>query len=137
MALKIRIYKLEDLDKNLKATVHRTGKLGFTSEAAKKMNLSANKSIDIGHNEIDLSDTNLYLFTHSDENKGQFRVVKAGKYYYINTKPLFDTLRMDYISDTVSFNIVPEEIEGERVFVLKRRLKTSKVRPSGFDEDES
>ena len=127
MALRIKLFKIEDLDKNLKATVHRTGKMGFTADASKKLKLSESKSADIGKNEDDVSDKNFYLFIHKEPKTGEFNIVKAGDYYYINTKVLFDNLKMDYTKDNFTYDISPETIDGQEVFVLKRRVKALKT----------
>lgn len=116
--------------------MHRTGKLGFTQDAAKKLKLPTNRSADIGFNEEDQSDKNLYLFVHHDDKKGEFKIIKAGLYYYLNTKVLFDNLKIDYRKEPVSFDISPEEIGGETVYILKRRMKMKKEK-NDFDDDES
>ena len=134
MDVRIKLYKLDELDKNLKVTVHKTGKMGFTSDAATKLKLPTNKSADIGFNEADLTDKNLYLFIYPEDKKGQFKVIKAGQYYYLNTKVLFDNLKIDYTKDTISYEIVPEDVNDNRVYVLKRKLKLKKER-SNFEDD--
>ena len=132
--MKLKFFKLADLDKNLKATVHRTGKMGFTFDAAKKLNLATMKSANIGANDEDHTDKNLYLVLYADEKQGDFKVIKAGKYFYINTKVLFDNLKIDYINETVSFDITQQEIEGQKVFAFKRRIKTKKTKEE-IDDD--
>src|SRR5437868_2395334 len=106
--MKIRFFNPESLDKNLKATVHRSGKMGFTIEAAKKMELSSEKSMSIGINEDDELDVNLYIVVHSSKQKESFPVLKAGAYHYVNTKPLFDSLKLDYLKYSISFEISEE-----------------------------
>lgn len=137
MEIKIKLYKLEDLDKNLKATIHRTGKMGFTADAAKKLKLPSIRSADIGFNSDDANDKNLYLFLHPEPKRGQFNVVKAGAYYYINTKVLYDNLKLDYVKETISYDITPQQIGGEQAYILKRRVKTPKTRSFDFDEEDS
>lgn len=118
--LEIEFYKAKELIKNLKATVHKTGKLGFTSNAASCLNLSNAKSANIGFNKQDTSDKNLYLFIYENKD-GDFNVVKAGEYYYVSTKVLFDNLKIDYINDNVSFDITPMEQDGKTFYALKRK----------------
>lgn len=121
-------YKPENLDRNLKATVHKTGKLGFTSEAAKKMGLSDEKSIRIARNEADETDENLYIIVNERKEEGSFSVNKAGEYYYINTKALFDAFNWDYENDRISFEISVSEYEGRDLFVFKTKRKAKKVK---------
>lgn len=125
--MKLKFFNPDDLDKNLKATVHKTGKLGFTVEAAKKMELSKEKSAGIGINDEDSSDNSLYVVIYPEKKEGAFSISKAGAYYYINTKALFDSLRIDYVKDNVVYDISKTDIEGQVVFKFKRREKHKKI----------
>jgi hypothetical protein len=95
--MKLKFIKPEDLSGNLKATIQRTGKLGFSSDAAKKLQLSSNKSVMMAINE-DEEDDNLYMLLLDDAG-GDYKVAKAGEYYYINLKYLFDDLGIKYGED--------------------------------------
>ncbi|WP_423735210.1 hypothetical protein [Chitinophaga caseinilytica] len=123
--MKIKMYKLSELDKNLKATVHKTGKLGFTRDAAIKLNLQEKKSAYIGYNEEDPTDNSLYV-SLSPEDKGDFKIIKSGAYYYINTKVLFDNLKKDYSKKNIVYDITEEEIDGTRYYKLKARQQPTK-----------
>ncbi len=122
--MKLKFFNPENLEKNLKATVHKTGKLGFTVESAKKMDLKPGKGAAIGINEEDETDQNLYVIIHPNRTEGSFNVSKAGSYYYINTKALFDSLKIDYVKDSVVYDISSQTINNQDLFVLKRREKT-------------
>jgi hypothetical protein len=124
--MKIKFFNPVNLDRNLKATVHRSGKLGFTIEAANKLELTIDKSAAIGINEDDDMDSNLYVIIYPDKKDGAFKISKAGGYYYINTKALFDTLKVDYLTDPPVYDIVPEIIENQHLFKFKRREKQEK-----------
>ncbi len=124
--MKIKFYSPEQLDKNLKATVHKTGKLGFTIDAAKKLELSENKSISIGRNEEDVTDDDLYVIVNEGKQQGSFNVNKAGDYYYISTKALFDNFGWDYSKFAISFDITPIEYDGQKLYRFKKRQKAKK-----------
>lgn len=124
--MKIKFFNPGNLDKNLKATVHKTGKLGFTIDAAKKMQLSVEKSAAIGINEDDESDKSLYVVIYPNKREGAFNISKAGQYYYINTKALFDSLKIDYIKEYVVYDISEEVINDHKLFQFKRREKFKK-----------
>lgn len=128
--MKLKFFNPNNLDKNLKATAHKTGKLGFTVDAAKKLQLSVEKTAGIGINEDDESDKSLYVIIYPDKQEGAFNISKAGKYYYINTKALFDSLRIDYIKDYVVYDISEEVIDSQKVFKFKRREKAKKSNDS-------
>lgn len=119
--MKLKFFNPNSLEKNLKATVHKTGKLGFTVDAAKKMQLSVEKSAGIGVNEDDQTDKNLYVVIYPNKQEGAFNISKAGQYYYINTKALFDSLKIDYVKGYVVYDISEELIDDQQIFKFKRR----------------
>jgi len=131
--MKINFIKPSSLDRNLKATLHQSGKIGFTSEAAIKMNLSIEKSLMIGVNDEDTSDKNLYVMVNSPKQEDAFPILKAGAYFYVNTKPLFKKLKWDYESISYTFEISEEEIEGEKIY----KFKTTKKERSKDEKKEA
>ncbi len=124
--MKLKFFNPNNLDKNLKATAHKTGKLGFTVDAAKKLQLSVEKCAGIAINGEDETDKSLYVVIYPDKQEGSFNISKAGKYYYINTKTLFDSLRVDYVKDYVVYDISEEMIDSQKVFKFKRRERAKK-----------
>jgi len=124
--MKLTFFQSDTLDKNLKATIQKTGKLGFTIEAAKKMDLSNEKSIGIAYNEEDEEINDLYIIVNDEIDKKAFKVNKAGEYHYVNTKALFDKLKWDYTKESISFDITEEKIDGKKFFKFTRRKKKSK-----------
>lgn len=128
--MKLKFFNPNNLDKNLKATAHKTGKLGFTVDAAKKLQLSVEKTAGIGINEDDEVDNSLYVVIYPDKQDGAFNISKAGKYYYINTKALFESLKIDYQKDYVVYDITEEVFDNQRVFKFKRREKAKKSNES-------
>ena len=118
--MKIKFYQVAELDKNMKATIQRTGKLGFTREAAKKLKLETKRSADIGFNEDDETDKSLYLAVY-ESDKGNFKVIRAGSYFYLNTKVLFDNLKINYLQGNIVFDMAAEDLGDQIVYVLKRR----------------
>jgi hypothetical protein len=121
--MKIKFFHPGELDKNIRATVHKSGKMGFTIEAAKKMGLSPDKSMSIGMNEENSEDKNLYVLINKSKQKDSFSILKAGDYYYVNTNPLFNSLKLDYTKNSISFDIAEDEIDGMKVFVFKIKEK--------------
>ena len=125
--MEISFFDPQDFDGNVKATIHTTGKLGFTEAAIKKLKLSEKKGIKIGRNTTDKNDKNLYVVFVDDLVEGAFKINKAGAYYYVNTKTLFDNMAIPYKAKRVSFDIVPTEINGMNLykFMYKQKLKTN------------
>jgi hypothetical protein len=126
--MKIKFLSPDSLDKNLKATVHKSGKMGFTIEAAKKMGLDINKSLSIGINEDDTEDKNLYVVINSNKRSDSFSLLKTGEYYYVNTKPLFDNLKYDYINKSIVFELSEDKIEDTKLFIFKTKEKERTIK---------
>jgi hypothetical protein len=119
--MKIKFIDFDQLDRNMKATSHKSGKIGFTMDAAKKMELTTEKSVTIGINEEDASDNNLYVIVNNGYKQGAFKILKAGQYYYVNLKPLFDSLHIDYQHKTIVYDISREAFAGLNGYKFKRR----------------
>lgn len=125
--MKLKFFKAEEIENNAKATVHSTGKLGFSGDAIDFLNLKSGSSIQIGKNEEDENDQNLYAVVHSDMQEGAFKISKAGDYYYVNTKNLFDTLDIDYKKTKIIYDLVKSQYEGLAIIkMVKREIKKKK-----------
>ena len=124
--MKLEKIKPPDSSGVLKATIHISGKLGFSIGAIKAMNINSNAFIQIAVNTEDDSDQNLYAFIASYKDENSLKINKAGNYYYVNTKALFDKLEIDYRRKKIMFDIVEVEYEGEKVYKLIRREKDRK-----------
>lgn len=104
-----------------KATIHYSGRLGFSSEAIKFMNLENNRAFKVAVSDNDgTAVKNLYLIEDKDVS-GVAKVSKAGEYYYLNVGTLFEDLGFDYKNYTIIFDIKKELYEGKNMFILKRR----------------
>ena len=123
--MKLKFINPNDLEKNLKATIHKTGKMGFTTDAATKLGLSVDRSASIAIDEEDFSNNTLYILMHNSKKANTFNISKAGDYYYINTKILFDNLKIDYKNQSVVYDITEEQGQnGEKgLYKLQRRGK--------------
>lgn len=124
----IRLLSAQQYGKKLKATIQNTGKLGFTESTAEEFNLGAPCWIKVA--EDDEEDSILYLILVRSEDKDAFQVCKAGDYYYLPTKYLFDALGYDYAKRKIMFDIVrvkdmDQEFAGT-VYRMKRRFGKEK-----------
>jgi hypothetical protein len=124
--MKLNFYKANELDNNIKATVHKTGKLGFNSAAIQKLNLENNRKVRIATGDDYEKDKSLYIIPHNDEDKESFNISKAGEYYYINTKPLFDLLGIEYENIKIAYDIIETNYDDIKIFKLKRRKNEQK-----------
>jgi hypothetical protein len=125
--MKLQLISAKSLDRNLKATVHVSGKLGFTDDAQKKLKLEKGKSASIFRNAEQPNDDSLYVIINDEKNEDSFSVYKAGKYYYLNTKPFFESLKIDYIKGNIVYDITEITVDDKQVFKFARRLANKNV----------
>jgi hypothetical protein len=121
MEEKIKFFNASELEGRLKCTIHRTGKLGFSEVTINKLEINEKKGIKIGIGTEDQNEDILYLAITENPDKSDFKINKAGNYYYVNTRILFDKLGYDYRNSTIMFDMVEIEIEGEKLFKLIKR----------------
>ena len=136
--MKLKVHNAAELDKNAKATVQSTGRLGFSEGAKKKMKIDAGKFVVIASNEEDETDENLYAWVEDSDINGGFRLNKAGDYYNVNTKPLFDQLQVDYRdkNSSVIYDIVDFHYGDQQIFkLIKRVITRSKRKKKTGDTD--
>lgn len=125
--MKLKFIKSQEIDKNVKCAVHKSGKLGFSSSAIEKLKLTTEKTLSIAVNEDDKEDENLYVVINENGNEDGFKVSKAGDYFYVNTKALFDTIGIDYRNKKIIYDILDFDYEGQKMYkLLKREIKNNK-----------
>lgn len=105
----------------VKATVHKTGKMGFSTGAIKLMDLEKNKYFKLALNEEDENDKSLYLIPAQEIGKETFVTSKAGAYYYLKVKHILDELGVDYQYETVIYDIREATEDGTDCYRLTRR----------------
>jgi len=128
MEINLKFFNPANVDRNIKATTHRTGRLGFTIEAANKFKFAPRMSLKVATNEADESDTNLYAILQNDIGNESFRILKAGKYFSVNLKPLFDQIKLDYVHTTYIYDITEETIQEANLLVFKRRAPKKQIK---------
>ncbi|MFA6924728.1 MAG: hypothetical protein WC223_10815 [Bacteroidales bacterium] len=114
--------KANELDKNVKCSIHKTGKLGFNDNAIKKLSIDNTKSIKIAYEDNDSELKNLYIEVVNGVIEEAFKIIKAGEYYYINTKPFFDKKGIDYSEGNIKYEITDYEHEGIKMFKLTKKV---------------
>jgi hypothetical protein len=128
--IKLKVHKASELEKNAKCTVHTSGKLGFSEGGAKKFGLTQDLFVVIATNEEDETDPNLYAWVEKTVENGGFKVCKAGEYFYLNTKALFDKLELDYRNKELVniYDIVAMDYEGKAIFKLLKRSQRRTIK---------
>lgn len=111
---------------NIKASVHKSGKMGFSQAAIEYLKMADNTYLKIGINKDDRADKNLYVVVVRAQENDTLKINKAGNYYYINTKALFDKMEVDYQKSLIIYDIVDMEYEGMQIYKFIRRIKDRK-----------
>lgn len=119
--MRLRILEAPQNSGKVKATIHQSGKLGFSQAAIDELQISNDVYIMLAKNEDEVNDNNLYMITSKEQKGNGLKVSKAGDYYYVNTTHLFDKLGIDYKRKKVIFDIVQIEYEGQKIYKLIRR----------------
>ena len=126
--IELKFLKQEAAQRKARCAIHKTGRLGFSGEAIKLMRLDENAYVKIAINQRNENDTNLYLVVQKYHEDGIFKVVKAGEYYYLYTRNLFDKLKLDYENYKIMYDIREIDYKGTKVFQLERRMKERKIK---------
>lgn len=114
------IYKNEGATK-LKATVHKTGKLGFTEATAKYLGLKSGTKIQFATDSSD--DSCFYLINRPSSSDDLFEVKGSGAYFSVNIKSLLDKRGVDYTNQTVIYDMEREDKYPDiEIYKLKERI---------------
>jgi hypothetical protein len=103
-----------------KATVHRSGKVGFNSDAADFMGLSGEEEFCVAYNPEQGPDGDLYLLPPGPDvpENSCIGVAKAGEYFHLNLRRFFERYEIDYETYKIVYDI--EEREDGGYTLLKR-----------------
>lgn len=112
--MSVQILSAREYSIKLKVTIQSTGKLGFTDETAKALNLSEGTYITLGQDD---KDSDLLYLILTDESEDAFKVCKAGDYYYLPTRRLFLSLGYEFQDKTIMFDLtrvseLDDELKG-------------------------
>jgi hypothetical protein len=137
--MKIHFVKPTAANVNVKSTIHINGKLGFSKAAIRKFGLDEGKFIKIGVNSDDEDDKNLYVIIKNFDDGESLKIHKAGQYYYVNTKQLFDSLNIDYKNKKIIYDVEDFEYSNIKMHkFVKRELDRSSIeKGENLDEEES
>lgn len=115
------LIEFEDPNKGngvIKASIHKTGKLGFSSGGQEFLNLNEKSCFKVGFNP---EDVNVIYLVPVENDDSAFKVSKAGNYYYINLKHVFDKRGILYKNKTVIYDIKKEITNDNIYYVLTKR----------------
>ncbi len=125
--MKLKFFVANDIASKAKATIHQTGKLGFSNEAISYLQIKEDMYIKIAQNEEDENDLNLYALLTTQNTEECFKISKAGNYYYVNTKGLFDSIGVNYKETKILYDITKIEVDGmSMIKLIRREIKKKK-----------
>lgn len=109
-------FNAKEFTVRLKATIQATGKLGFTQDTIDQLKLTTACSVFLAPDDADKKV--MYMGVLRDRREDAFPVLSSGKYLYLNTRQLFDTLKLDYTKNVYIFDLArleegDEEMESE------------------------
>ena len=121
--MKLKFLDAKEFEANLKCTIQSNGKLNFSAGAINILELSNHKSVKFAMNEDAKVGDELYILIQDNITNDAFKINKAGNYYYLNARALFDSFGMDYKAHSIIFDIVKtdETIDGYPLYKLNRR----------------
>ena len=111
---------------NLKATIQKSGRLGFTSETATALGLESGKFAKFAKDDENGA---LYLIIINEGSEEAFSIRENSGYYFVTTKVMFDTLGYDYENGNIMFDLVRQpsldtDLQGQVYFMKKRHIKS-------------
>ena len=123
----IRIINAKQFTTKLKATIQFSGRLGFTEETAKALDLSAGKFARFAQDD---EKNTLYLIIIDEASEDAFQIKLSSTYYYVPTKMMFDMLGFDYEHNTIMFDLIRQpsldtDLMGQ-VYLMKQRINKRK-----------
>lgn len=121
----LKIIDTSQFNVKLKATIQKTGRLGFTNDTALALKLSTDTFVRFAEDDEEAG--SLFLILSDIEDANSFRVGKSGQYYYLPTKLMFDAFGYNYQDGVIMFDLVRKAdydatLSG-RVYKLKRKEK--------------
>lgn len=122
-----------------KASVHRTGRIGFTIQTAEKFGITTDKSMGLAINEEDPSDTSIYGILEEKGKPDTYKIMKAGEYHSVSAKSFFDTVKVDYSKGDISYHVSEVDIDGTKIlkFTLKYNEKEKTKTDKRSEENEA
>lgn len=128
----ISIIKTSDFNVKLKATIHSSGRLGFTADTAVNLNLSDDTFVKFAKDNE--NENELFMIFVAEKDEDTFKVVKSGKYYYLPTTAMFQSFGYDFKKYNIMFDMVRmsdyDEIVNGKVYKLNKRVLMRKAKQS-------
>ena len=131
----LRILSAKKYATTLKVTIQKTGRLGFTEDTAKALDLASGEHAKFAQDEENGS---LYLIITNEADEDAFEIKLSSGYYYIPAKTLFDILGFNYEHSTIMFDLIRQsshdnDLNGQ-VYFMKQRQTRNKEQKNDIEE---
>lgn len=117
----------------LKATIQSTGRLGFTFDTMEMLKLNPECSIYLAPD--DSNKRIMYMGVLRERRDDAFPVLSAGKYVYLNTRQLFETLGIDFVNN-VNFYDLSRYEEGDEIMESECYKMVRRDRPRTSEDKD-
>lgn len=114
----------------LKATIQKTGKLGFSDVTAKELGLSNEGGVFLGEDE----NGTLYMKYVEQWEEDSFKVLKSKDYFSLNTTQFFEEKKFDFKKNTIIFDLSWSEEEEGWLIMKPRKIEKKKKEVSASEE---
>ena len=119
----MRVLSVRDYSERLRASVQSDGRLNFAEDTGKTLLLEDKLPIKFCMDDDDI----MYMVLVKNDDEDAFRIRKSGSYFYVPLALLFDSLGIDYVSNSVSFRLVRlQSLDAELKGNVYRMDKTEK-----------
>lgn len=128
--VKLKVFNAKAYSVNLKCTIQNQGRLGFTDDTAEALGLKSGEVGSVALAEDESDPGNLYMLIGPSLGDEAFRVMRAGEYYYLQTRNLFNTMGLDYQTQTIMFDMVraqDADFDDIRVYRMNKRILPRKA----------
>lgn len=121
-------FKIQDptiQPKRPRASIHKSGKIGFNSDAHEFMELTPDSRFLVAMDEDDPTDSDIILIPASSDHEKAIKPSKGGDYLYLHLRPLLDRMGFDYENYKYRYDIEEDEFEGRTAYrlVLRDEIK--------------
>ena len=121
----LNIISAKQFATKLKVTIQSSGRLGFTDDTAKSLDLSLGKYAKFAQDD---EKGILYLVVLDSADEDAFPIRESGGYFYVPTKQMFDMLVYNYEKKNIMFDLIrrqnlDDELEGLAYQMKERKNK--------------
>lgn len=127
ISMAIIVISAKQFATKLKVTIQASGRLGFTDETAKVLDLPSGKFAKFAQDD---EKSLLYLIIIKAGDEDAFPIRESSGYFYVPAKQMFDMLGFDYENNTIMFDLIrqsslDDDLQGQ-VYLMKQRVNKRK-----------